>query len=81
MLVVNVLKKDADPLSDPQSFTLELIRDISSAVVAFKCEKGTCVCACVRVFQQRHKCKAVYCLSYCLNNSYSITILQKTQIL
>ncbi|XP_040056587.2 poly(ADP-ribose) polymerase family member 14-related sequence 1 [Gasterosteus aculeatus] len=39
MLVVNVLKKDADPLSDPQSFTLELIRDISSAVVAFKCEK------------------------------------------
>ncbi|KAM8855349.1 poly(ADP-ribose) polymerase family member 14-related sequence 1 [Spinachia spinachia] len=39
MLVVNVLKKDPDPSSPPQSFTLELIRDISSAVVTFKSRK------------------------------------------
>ncbi|KAL6101260.1 parp14 [Pungitius sinensis] len=37
MLVVNVLKKDADSSSAP--FTLELIRDISSAVVTFKSGK------------------------------------------
>ena len=48
MLVENVLK-DLSSSSASQDFVLEVIPDISSAVVTFQSEKGTqliCVCLC-----------------------------------
>ena len=49
MLVENIVK-DLDSPSASENYTLELIPDISSAVVTFQSGKGTtivCVCVCV----------------------------------
>ena len=67
MLVENIVK-DLDSPSASENYTLELIPDISSAVVTFQSGKGTtivCVCVCVCVCE----CVCV-CVCVCVRARY-----------